>query len=65
MTSCSIDSKFIEIFRANLHEGIIRDAERQLRRRAENIYQQQQQLELTKELKKREEEKRNENSENS
>ena len=38
-----------------MHEGVIRDVERQQRRRAENLYQLQQQLELAKEIKKRDE----------
>ncbi|KAF4528637.1 hypothetical protein B566_EDAN012785 [Ephemera danica] len=41
--------------RAKLHEGVLRDVERQQRRRAENIYILQQQLELTKQLRKTQE----------
>lgn len=37
-----------------LHEGVIRDIEQQRRRKAENIYALQQQIDLTKELKKSE-----------
>ncbi|KAI9551897.1 hypothetical protein GHT06_022233 [Daphnia sinensis] len=38
--------------RTNLHEGVLRDIERQKRRRAENLYMLQQQIDLSKELKK-------------
>ncbi|EFX84361.1 hypothetical protein DAPPUDRAFT_314619 [Daphnia pulex] len=38
--------------RTSLHEGVIRDIERQKRRRAENLYMLQQQIDLSKELKK-------------
>lgn len=39
----------------NLHKGVIRDVERQKRRQAENLYMLQQQIDLTKELKKSQE----------
>lgn len=42
------------IFREKLHEGVIRDVERQQRRKAENLYNLQQQIEFTRELKKSE-----------
>ncbi|KAF7405473.1 hypothetical protein V1477_010644 [Vespula maculifrons] len=35
-----------------LHEGVLRDIERQQRRKIENIYNLQQQIELTRELRK-------------
>ncbi|GAB0091832.1 uncharacterized protein DMENIID0001_067170 [Sergentomyia squamirostris] len=38
--------------RAKLHEGVIRDIERQQRRKLENTYRLQEQIELTKQLKK-------------
>nr|CAH0111878.1 unnamed protein product [Daphnia galeata] len=38
--------------RTSLHEGVLRDIERQKRRRAENLYMLQQQIDLSKELKK-------------
>lgn len=40
----------LEIFRKKLHEGVIRDIERQQRRKAENLYNLQQQIDLTKQL---------------
>ncbi|KAF5298148.1 hypothetical protein FQA39_LY02572 [Lamprigera yunnana] len=40
-----------ELDRSKLHEGVIKDVERQQRRKAENIYVMQQQMELTKQLK--------------
>ncbi|KDR13972.1 hypothetical protein L798_11930 [Zootermopsis nevadensis] len=40
--------------RNRLHDGVIRDVERQQRRKTENIYLLQQQIELTKQLKKSE-----------
>nr|XP_045599084.1 protein PET117 homolog, mitochondrial-like [Procambarus clarkii] len=40
------------IDRDKLHEGVIRDVERQQRRKAENIYVLQQQADLTKQLRK-------------
>ncbi|KAK5645479.1 hypothetical protein RI129_006779 [Pyrocoelia pectoralis] len=40
-----------QLDRAKLHEGVIKDVERQQRRKAENIYILQQQRELTKQLK--------------
>jgi protein PET117 len=43
---------FIRFYRTNLHEGVIRDVERQRRRQAENLYRLQQQIDLSKELKK-------------
>ena len=51
----SILFHFIFRFRKNLHEGVIRDVERQKRRRVENLYNLQQQIDLTKELKKQQE----------
>jgi len=39
--------------RNSLHDGVIRDVERQRRRRAENLYQLQQQIDLSKEFKKK------------
>ena len=54
-----LSSAFIEVqsyirylYRTNLHEGVIRDVERQRRRQAENLYRLQQQIDLSKELKK-------------
>ncbi|KAF2905048.1 hypothetical protein ILUMI_01131 [Ignelater luminosus] len=41
-----------QLDRDKLHEGVIKDVERQQRRKAENLYNLQQQIELTKELKK-------------
>jgi len=41
-------------FRQQLHLGVIRDIERQQRRKAENIYILEQQSELTRELRKQE-----------
>lgn len=38
-------------FRDKLHEGVIRDVERQQRRKMENTYLLQQQIDLTKQLK--------------
>lgn len=38
------------IRRRKLHEGVIRDIERQQRRKAENLYNLQQQIDLTKQL---------------
>ncbi|XP_042214119.1 protein PET117 homolog, mitochondrial-like [Homarus americanus] len=40
------------IDRARLHEGVIKDVERQQRRKAENLYVLQQQADLTKQLRK-------------
>lgn len=37
-------------FREKVHEGVIRDVERQQRRKAENLYNLQQQIDLTKQL---------------
>lgn len=37
--------------RAKLHEGVIRDIQRQQQRKIENMYNLQQQIELTKQLK--------------
>ncbi|XP_033608893.1 uncharacterized protein LOC117282614 [Cryptotermes secundus] len=42
--------------RDRLHDGVIRDVERQQRRKTENIYLLQQQLELTRQLRKSEDE---------
>lgn len=38
--------------RDKLHEGVIRDVERQQRQKRENMYNLQQQIELTKQFKK-------------
>ncbi|XP_015186843.1 PREDICTED: protein PET117 homolog, mitochondrial [Polistes dominula] len=38
--------------RKRLHEGVLRDIERQQRRKIENIYNLQQQIDLTRELQK-------------
>ncbi|KAJ8940671.1 hypothetical protein NQ318_017720 [Aromia moschata] len=38
--------------REQLHEGVLRDVERRQKRKAENLYSLQQQIDLTKELKK-------------
>lgn len=38
-------------FREKLHEGVVRDLERQQRRKTENTYVLQQQIDLTKQLK--------------
>ena len=43
-------------FREKLHEGVIKDVERQQRRKAENVYVLQQQSDLTKQLRKEQEE---------
>jgi protein PET117 len=43
-------------FRERLHDGVIRDVQRQQRRKTENMYLLQQQIELTKQLKRSEEE---------
>jgi hypothetical protein len=43
-------------FRDRLHDGVIRDVERQQRRKTENLYLLQQQIELTKQLRKSEDE---------
>ncbi|XP_035730013.1 protein PET117 homolog, mitochondrial-like [Vespa mandarinia] len=40
--------------REQLHEGVLRDIERQQRRKIENIYNLQQQIDLTKKLRKHE-----------
>ncbi|KAF5303846.1 hypothetical protein FQR65_LT08103 [Abscondita terminalis] len=40
-----------QIDRAKLHEGVIKDIERQQRRKAENIYMLQQQNDFTKQMK--------------
>lgn len=40
------------MFRALLHEGVIKDVERQQMRRVENAYLLQQQIDLTKQYKK-------------
>ncbi|CAG5040286.1 unnamed protein product [Parnassius apollo] len=57
--SCSITVAIItyvhvkqQADREKMHEGVIRDTERQQRRKIENIYLLQQQNELTKQLKK-------------
>lgn len=42
----------IEFSREKLHDGVLRDVERQQRRKAENLYTLQQQIDFTKELKK-------------
>lgn len=42
---------FIFVFSEKLHEGVIRDVERQQKRKTENIFVLQQQIELTKQLK--------------
>ncbi|PSN52360.1 hypothetical protein C0J52_06717 [Blattella germanica] len=42
--------------REKLHEGVIKDVERQQRRKTENLYFLQQQIDLTKQLKKHEQE---------
>ena len=39
-------------FRKRLHDGVIRDVERQQRRKIENLYVLQEQIDLTKRLKK-------------
>ena len=39
--------------RTNLHEGVIRDVERQRRRQAENLYRLQQQIDFSKDMKKK------------
>ena len=39
-------------YRTNLHQGVLRDAERQKRRQMENLYKLQQQIDLSKELRK-------------
>lgn len=41
-------------FREKLHEGVVRDVERQQRRKMENTYVLQQQIDLTKQLKQME-----------
>lgn len=47
----NIKSSFIRtIYRSRLHEGVIRDVERQQRRKMENIVVMQQQIDLTKQL---------------
>lgn len=43
--------------RDRLHDGVIRDVQRQQRRKMENMYLLQQQIELTKQLKKSEDER--------
>ena len=43
---------FYYCFRSKLHEGVIRDVERQKRRKMENAYVLQQQIDLTKNLRK-------------
>ncbi|XP_069671456.1 protein PET117 homolog, mitochondrial isoform X2 [Periplaneta americana] len=40
--------------RQRLHDGVIRDVERQQKRRTENLYLLQQQIDLAKQLRKRE-----------
>lgn len=40
------------IFREKMHEGVIKDIERQQRRKIENLYMLEKQKELTKQLKK-------------
>jgi hypothetical protein len=42
------------LFRKRLHDGVIRDIQRQQRRKTENLYLLQQQIELTKQLRKSE-----------
>lgn len=39
-------------FREQLHEGVLRDIERQQRRKIENIYNLQRQIDLTREYRK-------------
>ncbi|KAI4460537.1 hypothetical protein MML48_5g00009983 [Holotrichia oblita] len=41
-----------QLDREKLHDGVLRDVERQQRRKAENLYTLQQQIDFTKELKK-------------
>ncbi|KAJ9583193.1 hypothetical protein L9F63_022464 [Diploptera punctata] len=45
-----------QLDREKLHDGVIKDVERQQRRKMENLYLLQQQIELTKQLKKSESE---------
>lgn len=42
------------MFRDKLHEGVLRDVQRQEMRKRENLYNLQRQIDLTKELKRRE-----------
>ncbi|GJQ87324.1 hypothetical protein Trydic_g17372 [Trypoxylus dichotomus] len=41
-----------QLDREKLHDGVLRDVERQQRRKAENLYVLQQQIDFTKELKR-------------
>lgn len=48
---CATISFYIMIFcSVKLHEGVIKDVERQQRRKMENLYNLQQQIDLTKQL---------------
>jgi hypothetical protein len=44
------------LFRDRLHDGVIRDVESQQRRKTQNLYLLQQQIDLTKQLRKSEDE---------
>jgi len=56
-TSLTHTSVILSFFRDRLHDGVIRDVQRQQRRKMENMYLLQQQIELTKQLKKSEDER--------
>uniref|UniRef100_A0A0K8TQU4 Protein pet117 log mitochondrial n=1 Tax=Tabanus bromius TaxID=304241 RepID=A0A0K8TQU4_TABBR len=65
-TSCAISFSIIGYVhykqiedRAKLHEGVIRDIERQQRRKLENTYALQQQIDLTKKYKEEKERDKN------
>ena len=55
-TSLTYTSAILTFSRDRLHDGVIRDVQRQQRRKTENMYLLQQQIELTKQLKKSEDE---------
>ena len=54
LTYTSVSDTFL--FRDRLHDGVIRDVQRQQRRKTENMYLLQQQIDLTRQLKKIEDE---------
>jgi hypothetical protein len=55
-TALTYTSVTLPFFRDRLHDGVIRDVQRQQRRKTENMYLLQQQIELTKQMKRSEDE---------
>lgn len=47
-----IFNTFVQTDKDRMHEGVLKDVERQRRRKAENLYLLQQQIDLTKQMKK-------------